>query len=116
MNTYDKAHDLAKVLQNSEEYRTFLAAKKLVDTDEQAKKMVGEFITKQMELEYEMMSGKPEDKAKIDQLQKMYDLLVLNSKARDFMQAHMRFQRVMGDIYKIIGDSVAEGMSFFAKE
>jgi cell fate (sporulation/competence/biofilm development) regulator YlbF (YheA/YmcA/DUF963 family) len=116
MSTYDSAHGLAKALQQSEEYRSFLAAKQLIEHDETAKKMVRDFIGKQMEFEYEMMAGKPEDKAKVDQLQKMYDMLMTNARARDFMQAHMRLNRMMGDVYKIIGDSVAEGMNFFAKE
>jgi len=116
MNTYDKAHELARALKNSDEYRSFLMAKKAIEADDQAKKMVKDFIAKQMELEYEMMSGKGEDKSKAQQLQKMYELIVLNSKASNFMQAHMRLQRVMGDIYKIIGESVAEGMDFFAQE
>jgi cell fate (sporulation/competence/biofilm development) regulator YlbF (YheA/YmcA/DUF963 family) len=116
MNVYDKSHELAQLLKNSEEYQEFLLAKQAVDSDEQAKKMVKNFIAKQMEVEYAMLDGKSEDKSKTEQLQKMYDLLVLNTKARDFMQAYMRFQRIMGDIYKIIGDSVAEGLNFFGKE
>ncbi|MCE5285722.1 MAG: YlbF family regulator [Pelosinus sp.] len=116
MNLYDNAHELAKSLKNSDEYRLFLQAKKLVDTDEQAKKMVKDFLAKQMELEMEMMTGKGQDKAKTAELQKMYELISLNTKARDFMQAHIKFQRVMSDVYKIIGDAVAEGMDFFGKK
>lgn len=116
MNLYDKAHDLAKALKISEEYRSFLAAKQAVDNDEQAKKMVKDFILKQMEIEYEVMSGKPEDKDKTEQIQKMYDLIAYNPKARDFLQAHIRFQRIMADVYKIIGESVAEGLDLFAKD
>ena len=51
MNVYDKAHELSKALKNSDEYRSFLSAKQAVDSDEQAKKMVKEFILKQMEIE-----------------------------------------------------------------
>ena len=116
MNMYDSAHELANTLKSSEEYRTFLTAKKAVDTEEQAKKMVKDFIAKQMEIEYEMMSGKPEDKSKTEHLKKMYEVVACNSKARDFLQAHMRFQRVMSDVYKIIGESVAEGLDFFGKK
>lgn len=115
MILYDKAHDLAKALKTSNEYRDFLAAKQAVDTDSQAKKMVKDFILKQMEIEYEVMSGKLEDKAKTEQLQ-MYELIAYNNKADNFLQAYMRLQRIMADVYKIIGESVAEGLDFFAKE
>lgn len=38
MNLYDKAHELAKALKNSDEYCSFLRAKQAVDKDETAKK------------------------------------------------------------------------------
>lgn len=116
MNMYDKAHELAKALQQSEEYQNFLTEKKKIESDSQAKKMVKEFIAKKLEVEYDTMAGKGEDKAKMEQLQRMYEVLSANIKARDFLHAQMRFQQMMGDIYKILGDSVAEGLDFFAKE
>lgn len=116
MNMYDKAHDLARSLKESQEYQSFLAEKKKIESDSQAKKMVKEFITKKVEIEYETMAGKGEDKAKMEQLQRMYEVLSVNTKARDFLHAQMRFQQMMGDVYKILGDSVAEGLDFFAKE
>ena len=116
MNIYDSAHQLAKGLRQSEEYQIFLAAKKQIDADSQAKKMVKDFLTKKLEIEYEVMTGKPEDKAKMENLQRMYEVLSANTVARDFLHAQMRFQQIMGDIYKIIGDSVAEGLDFLAKE
>ena len=42
--------------------------------------------------------------------------LTISAKARDFLHAHMRFQRMMSDLYKIIGDSVAEGLDIFGKD
>lgn len=116
MNTYDKAHELAKLLKTSDEYRAFLAARRAVDTDEAAKKMVQDFFAKQMEFEYEKMAGKVEDGAKVEQLRQMAELMRHNNKAADFLQAYMRFQTIMADVYKIIGESVAEGMDFFAKK
>lgn len=116
MNVYDKAHELARALKSSDEYRAFLAAKTLVDGDAEAKKMVRDFIIKKAEVEYEAMAGKAEDKAKIEQLQRMYELLAFNSKAREFMEAYSRFQRTMADVSKIIGEAVAEGLDVFAKD
>jgi len=116
MNIYDKTHDLVRAIKESPEYREFMEVKKVIDTDEQAKKMVKDFIAKQMELEYDMMGGKGEDKSKTEQIQQMYQLIVGNSKASAFMQSYMKFQRLVADIYKILGDSVAEGMDFFEKK
>ena len=115
MNVYDRGHELARALKESNEYKNFLAAKKVVDSEPETKKMVKEFLAKQMEIEYETMAGK-RDQAKVEQLQKMYELLAYNTKARDFLDNYMRFQRMMADVYKILGDSVAEGMDFIVKE
>jgi cell fate (sporulation/competence/biofilm development) regulator YlbF (YheA/YmcA/DUF963 family) len=116
MNIHDKAHDLARVLQQSQEYQAFLMEKKKVEADSQAKKMVKDFLVKKLELEYEAMAGKGEDKAKMENLQRMFEVLSANASAREFLHAQMRFQQLMGDVYKIIGDSVAEGLDFLAKE
>lgn len=113
MNIYDKTHALVGAIKESPEYIEFMATKKVLDQDDQAKKMVKEFIAKQMELEYEMMGKKPEDKAKTEQIQKLYQLIAANSTASQFMHSYMKFQRMVADIYKILGDSVAEGMDFF---
>jgi len=116
MNIYDKTHSLVDSIKSSPEYTEFMAAKKVLDTDAQARSMVKEFIAKQMELEYETMGGKPEDKAKTGQIQQLYQLVTANSKASQFMHSYMKFQRLVADIYKILGDSVAEGMDFFDKK
>ncbi|MBC8014450.1 MAG: YlbF family regulator [Sporomusaceae bacterium] len=113
MNIYDKTHDLVGSIKKSPEYIDFMATKKILDGDEQAKKMVKEFIAKQMELEYEMMGNKLEDKAKTERIQQLSQLIAANNKASQFMHSYMKFQRLVADIYKILGDSVAEGMDFF---
>ncbi len=113
---YDKAHELARALRASAEYQAFLKAKEALAPDAEAKKMVRDFLLKKAELEYEAMTGKVEDKAKIEQLQRMYELLAYNSKAREFLEAHARFQRIMADVSKIIGEAVAEGLDLFAKD
>lgn len=112
MNVHDKAHELAQILNNCEEYQGFLKAKKILESDDAAKKMVKDFLGKQMAYEYEKMAGKSATDQE-QQLQKIAELLALNPVAAQFLQAHLRFQRVMADIYKIIGDSIAEGMDIF---
>lgn len=115
MNVYDNAHELARALKNSSEYQNYLKAKQAIDAEPEAKKMIKEFLAKQMEVEYETMAGK-RDEAKVQQLQNMYQLLAYNTKAREFLDNYMRLQRMMSDIYKILGESVAEGLDFIVKE
>ena len=114
MNIYDKAHELARELKNSDEYRRYLQVKEVLEGDAQTKKMVQDFLDRQMEIEYEAVSGK-RDQDKIEQAQKMYQLLSCNVCAREFLDNYLRFQKVMGDIYKILSDSVAEGLDIIVK-
>ena len=78
--------------------------------------MVKDFLRKQMEMQIEVMSGKTDTKAKQDSLQKLGELLSLNARARDYISAYFRFQQVMQDIYKMIGDAVGEGLDPFAEK
>ena len=91
-------------------------ARRELDTDAGARDMVKDFLRKQMEMQIEVMSGKADVKAKQDSLQKLGELLSLNSRARDYISAYFRFQQVMQDIYKMIGDAVGEGMDPFAEK
>lgn len=115
MQVYDKAHEIANILRQSTEYKNLLSAKQAIDKDPATKQLVQDFITKQMEFEFERMSGKPEDKTKMAQLQKLGEMLSLKSDARSYLEAYMRVQRTMADMYKIIGEAVAEGMDIVEK-
>ena len=116
MNAYDKGHELARSLNESEEFRKLCAAKLALDTDPAARDMVRDFLRKQMELQIELMSGKPDAKAKEASLQKLAELLSMNARSRDYVAAYFRFQQVMTDIYKMIGDAVGEGLDPFAEK
>ncbi len=106
MNPYDNANELAKSIKESHEYKKMLEAKKALDTDKDAAKMVKDFLIKQSEMQLEAMSGKEINKEKQEQIQKLYSLLVLNSNSQEYIQCYMRFQLMMEDIYKIMGEVV----------
>ena len=116
MNAYDNEHELAWALKESDECRALGMARRALDTDASARDMVKDFLRKQMEMQIEVMSGKADAKSKQESLQKLGELLSLNSKARDYIAAYFRFQQVMTDIYKMIGDAVGEGLDPFAEK
>lgn len=116
MNAYDKGTELARALKESDEFKALGKARRELDTDAGARDMVKDFLRKQMEMQIEVMSGKADVKAKQESLQKLGELLSLNSRARDYISAYFRFQQVMQDIYKMIGDAVGEGMDPFAEK
>ena len=116
MNIYDAAHNLADCLRKSAEYRKLLDSKQVLAQDPDAEKMVKDIITKKIELEYAVLAGQKDKAAAGEQLEKLYNLLAYNSKAVNFLEAYTRMQIILGDVYKILGDAVAEGIDFLAKD
>ena len=116
MNVYDKGHELAQALKESDEFKALGKARRELDTDPVARDMVKDFLRKQMEMQLEVMSGKADAQSKQESLKKLGELLTMNARARDYISVYFRFQQVMTDIYKMLGDAVGEGMDPFAEK
>ena len=116
MIAYDKGHELAKILKDSDEYRSLCQARRELDKEPAAMNMVKDFLKKQVEMQIEVMAGNADVKTKEASLQKLAELLSMNPRSRDYVAAYFRFQRIMTDIYKILGDAVGEGMDPFAEK
>ena len=63
---YDKAHDLAHAMRESEEYKELMEAQEALKADAVAAALVRTFMAQQMQWEYAKLSGAPE----ADELQK----------------------------------------------
>ncbi|MBQ6259804.1 MAG: YlbF family regulator, partial [Firmicutes bacterium] len=70
-NVYDIAHDLARSLKETDQFKDYARLKKQVDSNEQLKKMIDDFQTKSMEMQAKMMSGEEQDKDLAAQLQSL---------------------------------------------
>lgn len=113
-NVYNEIHKMAFALKNCDDYMALVAAKKAIEADENAKSMLKDFMAKQMDLQIANMSGKAEEnKEKLEQVQKLYEIISLNPNARDYLNYMMKFERIMQDMYKIVNDSIREGMDLF---
>lgn len=116
MTIYDKAHDLAKAIKDCDEYKKLLVAGKVLDKDDSSKKMVQNFLLKQVELEYSKVLGTEPDQEKLKQQQELALLVNNNTMAREYLQSYYKWQQYAGDIYKILGEAMAEGMSILEKQ
>ena len=107
---YDKAHDLAHAMRESEEYKELMAAQETLKADAVAAALVRTFMAQQMQWEYAKLSGAPE----ADELQKkqeeMMPQIQENAAATAYLQAQMRWSQISNDIYKIISEPITEGM------
>jgi len=105
MNIYDKAHELAKALKESEQFVNFKNVKDSL-TDEEDKKIIDEFRKLQMEAyQEELKNGRISDEMK-SKLQSMNNAILENPKIQEYLMSEERFGIVWSDIMKILTQAV----------
>ncbi|CAM2969704.1 YlbF family regulator [Paenibacillus sediminis] len=106
MNIHDKAHDLAKAIQQSAEVQEITSAMKLIEADPEAKRMLDDFRNRQMELQQRMMSGDMPQADEMEKMEKLFEVLSLNLNIRRLFDAERRLSIIIEDVNKIITDSL----------
>lgn len=112
MLVYDQAHRLAKELRESEEYRNLIQSKEKVNEVESNRAMLEDFQKKQLELQKAHMSGETVDQKKVEELEKLMEIMMSNPIIRDYRMAELRLVRLMGDIENILWGAVKDGLFF----
>lgn len=112
MNVYDKAYELSQALKESREYKEFKSISEIIDNNPKNKEMLMDFKKKQFELQASQMMGKEPPKEKIEQLQQLYGILIANPDISKYFEAEYRFERLVSDIYRIIGDAIEIKVGF----
>ncbi len=116
MNVYDKAHELARALSASREYRDYKAAKEKIYQDETNKKMLKDFKKRQFQMQAAFLSGKQPDQEELDRFKKLSELIQHSPAISDFLQAEYRLNTLMSDIYKILGEAVDMDLDFMHED
>jgi cell fate (sporulation/competence/biofilm development) regulator YlbF (YheA/YmcA/DUF963 family) len=106
MNVYDKAHELARALQSSQEYQRLAEQKQRVDADPAAKKMLEDFRRRQWEMETQRLMGESISEGDEAAMQRLQEAVSLHPVLRDTLEAEYRFGIIYSDIHKIIDESV----------
>jgi len=104
MNVYDQAHALARGLKETEEYREFMRLKQIAYEDSTNKALLDEYKRLQFRLQARAASGESIDSEDMQKFQRIASLLQLNQDASGYILAEFRFQKMLADIYKILGD------------
>ena len=104
MNVYDQAHQLAKAIRESEEFKHHDNSKKALEANPQLDKAMRDFMQKQFELQAQQMMGQELDQESMAQIQQLSAILMQDPLASEFLQNQMRFSMMMGDVYKIVGE------------
>lgn len=107
MNPYDLAHQLAAAMKQSEEYKEWKNLKTEAYQDDTNRALLDEYKKLQMQLQLQVAGGQQPSAEDMEKLQKLSGVLQFNQTASSYLMAEFRFQKMLADIYKILGD-VAE--------
>lgn len=104
MNVYDEAHGLARAIKESEEFKRYESAKNAVNANEELAAMIKDFQSKQFEIQAKQMMGEELSPELTETIQNLYGVMMRDPLAAEYMQCEMRFQMMMSDVYKILGE------------
>jgi len=110
MAANDLAHELARTLKESDEFKQFLKSKEKVMSDANNHKMIREFQLKQWEIREAQMLETEISEERQQELERLYSLVSLNPAAREYLEAEFEVSRMVNDIQKIIGEAIQVAM------
>ena len=104
MKVYDLANELAEEIKKSEEYVTYRTAKEAINL----KKKIDEFENARYEAQIVALQTGKDDEQKMKHVQELYGELIQNEEASKYFDAEIRFNVLIADVNKIIGNVVQE--------
>lgn len=106
MNVYDTANRLAQEIKQSEEYVTYKMAKEAINLNYELKSKIDEFEKARYEAQIIALQTGKDDETKMRHVQALYGELIQNQEASKYFDAEMKFNILIADINKIIGEAV----------
>ena len=104
MKVYDLANELAEEIKKSEEYVTYRTAKEAINLNYELKKKIDEFENARYEAQIVALQTGKDDELKMKHVQELYGELIQNK----YFDAEIRFNVLIADVNKIIGNVVQE--------
>ena len=110
MNVYDTVNKLAQEIKQSEEYVTYKMAKQAINLNIELKNKIEEFEKARYEAQIIALQTGKQDDDKMRHVQELYGELIQSEEASRFFDAEMKFNILIADVNKIIGQVVQEVM------
>ena len=108
MNVYDTANRLAGEIKESEEYMNYKMARQALALNPDLKKKIGEFEVARYDTQLTQMQTGKEDEEKTNKMKELYAELIQIDDAKKYFDAEMKFNIVLADVNKIIGEAVRD--------
>ncbi len=110
MKVYDLANELAKEIRHSEEYKNYEKAKNNINSNSELKDKIKDFENARYEAQVIALQTGKDDEIKMRHVQELYGELIQNKEASQYFDAEIRFNVLIADVNKIIGEVVQEAM------
>ena len=110
MNIYDTANRLAQEIKQSEEYTNYKMAKEAINLNNDLKKKIQEFEMARYDAQITQMQTGKEDQEKMQKMKDLYTELITIDDAKKYFEAETKFNIVIADVNKIIGEAIRDIM------
>ena len=110
MNIYDTANKLAQEIKTSEEYINYKKAKEYINLKPELKEKLQDFEKARYEAQVEVIQTGKDNEEKTKKVQELYAELIQIDDAKKYFDAEMKFNIVLADVNKIIGEAVRDVM------
>ncbi len=105
MTVYNTANQLAREIKNSDEYTEYQKVREKILEDEDSKAMLKDYMQKQMEIQQKKMTDQEVAKEDEEELERLKNLVDLNSDVKEYLQAEYRLSVMLNDLQKnLFGD------------
>lgn len=108
MNIYDTANQLAQEIKQSAEYVNYKMARQALDLNTPLKEKMSQFEQKRYETQLIAMQTGKQDEEKYKEMQNLYAELIEIDEAKKFFEAETKFNIVIADVNKIIGEAIRD--------
>ena len=108
MNVYDTVNKLAQEIKDSEEFKNYKRYKELIKSNQEVSEKIKKFETLRYEIQISAMQGLETNKDKEKELQDIYAELLTKENVKEYFESEFKFNILLADVNKIIGDSVKE--------
>ena len=108
MNIYDTANKLATEIKQSEEYQNFKMAKEVINLNKELKEKIRKFETMRYETQIVQMQTGKQDEEKLKSAKELFSELVQDEVAKKYFDAETKFNILIADVNKIIGESIKD--------
>jgi cell fate (sporulation/competence/biofilm development) regulator YlbF (YheA/YmcA/DUF963 family) len=106
MNVHDEAHNLARAIKESPEYKEYTRLKDDASRNEELAAMLNDFQAKQFEIQAKVVLGEEMNPELMEQIQSLSQVLMKDPLAFQYLQAMQRFSLLVNYVYSILGEVI----------